>query len=182
MYGVLTTVSIVLALTCPLGLLLVLVWIGEGPDDSEPDSDDGGGGNKRREPPGPQGGGGGEPPWWPEFERDFAEYVRGEAPCTAERSRDRAATCPDKGRLGDGRRFGVGERPARGFGVSSVGADLRRPACHGGACRFGFESQAAGLLPLDESGERVGVGAAPPDADGLDGFARRVSMDRRCPL
>jgi transposase len=30
---------------------------------------------------------------------------------------------------------------------------------------------------LDEAGERVGVGAAPPDADGLDGFARRV--DRR---
>src|ERR671921_355558 len=27
---------------------------------------------------------------------------------------------------------------------------------------------------LDELGERVEVGAAPPDADGLDGFARRV--------
>ena len=27
---------------------------------------------------------------------------------------------------------------------------------------------------LDELGERVEVGAAPPDADGLDGFARRL--------
>ena len=27
---------------------------------------------------------------------------------------------------------------------------------------------------LDESGAHVEVGAAPPDADGLDGFARRV--------
>jgi transposase len=27
---------------------------------------------------------------------------------------------------------------------------------------------------LDEDGDRVGVGATPPDADGLDGFARRV--------
>ena len=27
---------------------------------------------------------------------------------------------------------------------------------------------------LDEGGERVGVGVAPPDADGLDGLARRV--------
>ena len=60
-----------------------MVWIGKGPDDSEPDSDDWGGGNKRREPPGPQGSGGGEPSWWPEFERAFAEYVRGEAPCAA---------------------------------------------------------------------------------------------------
>jgi transposase len=31
---------------------------------------------------------------------------------------------------------------------------------------------------LDEAGERVWEGVAPPDADGLDGFARRV--DRRC--
>jgi transposase len=29
---------------------------------------------------------------------------------------------------------------------------------------------------LDERGERVWVGAAPPDADGLDGFARRVAQ------
>src|ERR671930_1450640 len=30
---------------------------------------------------------------------------------------------------------------------------------------------------LDECGERVQVGAAPPDGDGLDGFARRVERD-----
>ena len=80
----LTTVSIVLALACPLGLLLVLVvWIGEGPDDSEPDSDDGEAATSAAGLQDRRTTGGGEPPWWPEFERDFAQYVRGEALCAA---------------------------------------------------------------------------------------------------
>ncbi|MDA0162621.1 hypothetical protein OM076_20270 [Solirubrobacter ginsenosidimutans] len=73
-----TTVALVLVLGCAFGVLLRVISRYQGPDDSQPDSDDGGGGSGRREPPRPRDGGGGEPPpWWPEFEREFADHVRG---------------------------------------------------------------------------------------------------------
>jgi hypothetical protein len=71
-----TTFTVLLVLWCAFAALARAFLRRQGPD-SQPDSDDWGGGNKRREPRGPQDGGGGEPPWWPEFERHFAEYVRG---------------------------------------------------------------------------------------------------------
>ena len=71
------TVAIVLAFTGSFVPLMRVLWRRGGPGDSQPESDDdGGGGSKRREPPGPRDGGGGELPWWPEFEREFAVYVR----------------------------------------------------------------------------------------------------------
>jgi hypothetical protein len=45
-------------------------------DKPEPGDDDDGGGNQRRRPTRPPDTGGGEPSWWPDFEREFADYVR----------------------------------------------------------------------------------------------------------
>jgi hypothetical protein len=46
---------------------------------SEPSDDGGGGGGSvRRGPPRPrEPSSPGEPPWWPEFERELAEYIAG---------------------------------------------------------------------------------------------------------
>ena len=43
-------------------------------EDDDGDSGSGGGGGPRRPKPAPQPGG--DPVWWPEFERQFAAYVR----------------------------------------------------------------------------------------------------------
>jgi hypothetical protein len=43
-------------------------------EDDDGDSGSGGGGGRRRPTPPPQPGG--DPVWWPEFEREFAAYVR----------------------------------------------------------------------------------------------------------
>ena len=52
-------------------MLVLLAWIRwDGPDEPGPDRGGGGGGVRPPEGPSPDG-----PPWWPEFERQFAEYV-----------------------------------------------------------------------------------------------------------
>src|SRR6188472_2586185 len=68
-----------IAIVLVLGLALaVLLWparrLGR-PDEPDSESDeDSGGGNKRPERPSPSNSGG-EPSWWPQFERDLADYV-----------------------------------------------------------------------------------------------------------
>ena len=75
------TVGIAVAVfTVTLAMLVLLVRILRGldrdtrpDDDAGSDEDGGGGGSDRRQPrrPAPRGGG---PAWWPEFERQLAEY------------------------------------------------------------------------------------------------------------
>jgi hypothetical protein len=55
-----------------LGLVLRYQTRRDGP---EPESDDWGGGNLPIPPRVPPGSGDGEPFWWPDFEREFADYV-----------------------------------------------------------------------------------------------------------
>jgi hypothetical protein len=70
------SIVIVLAVGGAVARLLRLVRdLGE-PDEPESGSDDDGG-NVRPTPPTPPHCGDGEPPWWPEFQRDFADYVKG---------------------------------------------------------------------------------------------------------
>src|SRR5690349_16855860 len=54
-----------------LVIACVIVWLRgpRGPDDSDPDGGGGGGGGPPPEPSPPG------PPWWPEFEREFNDYV-----------------------------------------------------------------------------------------------------------
>src|ERR1700712_4813522 len=74
----------------------VVAWMTRprGSDDSG--SDGGGGGGGRPPKPRPPG-----PPWWPEFERDFAEYVAG---LRARSPQPRAPTTVTHQRAGDKRR------------------------------------------------------------------------------
>ena len=85
------------------------------PPDEPGSEDDRGGGNRRPDPPRP--GGGGEPAWWPDFEREFENYVASlhdaesgaaNSPATA-----RARACgPPRRRTGD-RRALRSRRPRR---------------------------------------------------------------------
>jgi len=91
---------------CGLLLLAVLVFGGTG-SGGTPGGDDsgGGGGGSGRDPdtPRPGGGAGDDPEWWPDFERQFAEYV-----ATRERPAWRLATRRSRTTMGTGtatRRF-----------------------------------------------------------------------------
>ena len=64
------TLGVVIALT----YLLRSINRASGPDDGEPGDDDGGGGRPRRRPE-PPSDPGGDPAWWPEFERELAQYM-----------------------------------------------------------------------------------------------------------
>ncbi|WP_270044922.1 hypothetical protein [Solirubrobacter ginsenosidimutans] len=50
-----------------------LIRRGDPPDEPGSDADDRGGGSPRPDPPCPTRGG--DPAWWPEFEREFANYA-----------------------------------------------------------------------------------------------------------
>lgn len=60
-----------------------------------------------------------------------------------------------------------------GFSVSSR-SELRRRRAHMLHAGLDLSRKRLDYCLLDEHGERVEVGAAPPDGDGLMGFARRV--------
>jgi hypothetical protein len=70
-------IAILLCLAGAVSVLVLLARRSRRPDEpgSESDEDSGGGGNKRPERPSPSDSGG-EPSWWPQFERDLADYVQ----------------------------------------------------------------------------------------------------------
>ena len=67
-------IAIILCLGCAVAILVRIARTSGRPDE-ESDEDSGGGGNKRPERPSPSNSGG-EPSWWPQFERDLADYVQ----------------------------------------------------------------------------------------------------------
>jgi hypothetical protein len=83
-------VAVVLMLgVCLGGLVVTLIALFTEPppdrrDGGEGDSGPGGGGGPGRGGPDHPGPGGGDPTWWPEFERQFAEYVTPERPVGAQ--------------------------------------------------------------------------------------------------
>ena len=84
-------VAVVLMLgVCLGGLVVTLIALFTEPapdrrDSGEGDSGPGGGGGPGRGGPDHPGPGGGDPAWWPEFERQFAEYITSELPVGARR-------------------------------------------------------------------------------------------------
>jgi hypothetical protein len=69
-----TTLGVVAATGVAVALMVLLLRPVDRPDGSDDSDSGGGGGNVRRDPPG-LGSSGGGPAWWPEFEREFADYV-----------------------------------------------------------------------------------------------------------
>jgi hypothetical protein len=69
-------IAIILCLGCAVAVLVLLAHRRGRADEPGSDSDeDSGGGNKRPERPRPSDSGG-EPSWWPQFERDLADYLQ----------------------------------------------------------------------------------------------------------
>jgi hypothetical protein len=84
-----------------VGVLLAGIGRRGGEDDPDGESDGGGGGGGRRRPPPPEAPRGTGPVDWPEFERQFADFVaRGrQAPAAArERRTEEVGTGPDLAR------------------------------------------------------------------------------------
>jgi len=68
-------IAILICLGCAAAVLVLLARSRRSDEPgSESDEDSGGGGSKRPERPSPSDSGG-EPSWWPQFERDLADYV-----------------------------------------------------------------------------------------------------------
>jgi hypothetical protein len=68
-------IAIILCIGCAVAVLVLLARRSARPDDPDSESDEGGGGgNKRPERPRPSNSGG-DPSWWPQFERDLADYI-----------------------------------------------------------------------------------------------------------
>jgi hypothetical protein len=69
-------IVIMLCIVCAVAVLVALARHFGRPDGPEsPSDEDNGGGNKRPQRPSPSDSGG-EPSWWPQFERDLADYVQ----------------------------------------------------------------------------------------------------------
>jgi hypothetical protein len=68
-------IAILICLGCAVAVLVLLARSRRSDQPgSESDEGSGGGGSKRPERPSPSDSGG-EPSWWPQFERDLADYV-----------------------------------------------------------------------------------------------------------
>jgi hypothetical protein len=67
-------IAILICLGCAVAVLVLLARSRRSDEPGSESDEDGGGGSKRPERPSPSDSGG-EPSWWPQFERDLADYV-----------------------------------------------------------------------------------------------------------
>jgi hypothetical protein len=69
-------ISLMLVALGGLAVGFLATRTGHSPEDEGGDAGSGGGGGGPHRPGRPPSPGGGDPVWWPEFERQFAAYVR----------------------------------------------------------------------------------------------------------